>query len=291
MPVEAFEISLVDIGVATWHTTAIETRLLIGLEFAIGFLLIFLYRLRKVAVPIAASLLVFFTVYLLFLIKTYGNQGSCGCFGTVIEITPLEGIAKNIVLLFLLAVIYLLASDFHFKYKKPLAIAGVSILFILPFILNWPVYPFAKVPMNEYKHFALDTSLVYGTNTAIPDGYDITKGKHIVAFFSATCPHCRLAAKKLTVMKKQEPGMPLIFFLYNNEKSLPEFYTDTKSASVPHFLINSKIDFLKVTQGVFPRIYYVNNDTVEYENNYYELERSDIDNWLAGKNSGGILSH
>jgi hypothetical protein len=217
------------------------------------------------------------------LIKVYGNTGSCGCFGTVIKISPLEGIAKNIILLFLLALIRMWAGEFDFRFKMPAAIAGVIILFALPFIINPPTYPFAKVPMSEYKHFQLNRNLLYDAGQNIPDSLDVTKGRHIVVLLSVTCPHCRLAAKKLTVMKKQEPGMPLVFFLYNNQKKLPEFFADTKSGNVPRVLINSTADFLTITKGVFPRIYYVNNDTVEYENNYYELDRQEIDKWLMGR--------
>jgi hypothetical protein len=269
MPVEAFEITLVDIGVANWHTAPFIARLMIGLEFATGFLLIFLFRLKRFTIPFAALLIAVFTVYLIYVIKVYGNKGNCGCFGAVIEISPLEGIAKNIVLLILLALIWFLATPFEFRFKLPLAAIGVLVLMILPFILNPMGYPFVKKPISEFKHFKL--------RPVIPE---MTKGKQIVALFSATCPHCRLAAKKLTVIEKQHPEIPMLFVIYNNKKKVDEFFDDTKSESVTHLLMDNKDDFGKLTGYVFPRIYWMNDSIVEYETNYIEFNEAEVEAWL-----------
>jgi len=284
MPVEAFEISLVDIGFSSFALAPYMARLIIGLEFTLGFLLIFHFRLRKVTIPLAAGLLVIFTIYILYLLKTYGNRGSCGCFGTVVEITPLEGLVKNFALFAILGVAYFWASPFEFPYKWLAAIFGAVILLVLPFLINQVGFPFQKQPMSGFKHFAIDTAVLYKDIPHTNSFTDITAGKHIVAFMSPTCPHCRLAAKKLLVYKKQEPGFPLIFVLFNSKKNLPVFFDDTKSDSIPHILMNNREGFLQLTQGVFPRLFWVNRDTVEYETNYYELDRSEIDKWLRAKN-------
>lgn len=283
MPVESFEISLVDIGIANWQTAPAVARLLIGFEFVIGFLFLFLFRLRKVTIPIAAVLLNIFTVYLLLLINAYGNKGNCGCFGELITLTPLQGILKNILLLLLMGFTYRWASDFEFRFKWLPAVIGVVAFIILPFILNPMGFPFTKKSIDEYKPFHLNVNLVSQSTMDTALLHDLMKGKHIVSFLSSVCPHCRIAAKKLAVIHKKNASLPIIFVLYNNKEKMQQFFDDTKSENIPHLLMENKEDFLTVVKNIFPRIYFVNNGTVEYETNYFELEQKDIEQWLLRK--------
>jgi hypothetical protein len=136
MPIEAFEISLADIGFFSFNTAPFFARLLIGTEFAIGFLLIFHFRLRSVTIPIAGILIGIFTIYIGYLLKTYGNRGSCGCFGTVVEFTPAEGIAKKFALLAALWVAYKWAPALEFRFKWVVALVAAIVLVVLPYVIN-----------------------------------------------------------------------------------------------------------------------------------------------------------
>ncbi|MFM7595536.1 MAG: TlpA family protein disulfide reductase [Flavobacteriales bacterium] len=72
------------------------SRILIGVEFAIGFLLLLPFFLKRVVIPITIFMLTVFIVELGIEIIFKGNAGNCGCFGTLIEMTPLEAMLKNI---------------------------------------------------------------------------------------------------------------------------------------------------------------------------------------------------
>jgi hypothetical protein len=170
-----------------------------------------------------------------------------------------------------------------------LAIAGVIIMAALPFIVNPLGYTFTKQPMSEFKKFELDTALLYKSPESISPEIDLTKGKHIACFASVTCPHCRMAAQKLGVMKKKNPGIPLVFVFYNNKEKLQRFYDETKTANIPHILVNSQEDFLKLTNATFPRIFWVNNSQVVYECNYYQLDQQEIERWLQGDTLGRVF--
>ncbi|NBX38525.1 MAG: DoxX family protein, partial [Flavobacteriia bacterium] len=84
------------------------SRILIGVEFAIGILLLMPFFVRKVIIPITIGMLVVFIGELLYEILSSGNQGNCGCFGTLIEMTPLEAIIKNALSVGLLIAFYFL---------------------------------------------------------------------------------------------------------------------------------------------------------------------------------------
>ena len=71
------------------------SRFLIGIEFAIAILLLLPFFLRKIIIPATVLMLVVFIVELFYEIFSSGNQGNCGCFGTLIEMTPLEALIKK----------------------------------------------------------------------------------------------------------------------------------------------------------------------------------------------------
>lgn len=73
------------------------SRLLIGVEFAIGFLLLLPFFLKRIVIPVTILMLIVFIVELAFEIMFKGNDGNCGCFGTLIEMTPLEALIKNLI--------------------------------------------------------------------------------------------------------------------------------------------------------------------------------------------------
>src|SRR4051812_40927928 len=82
-PIEPFEFTFLDLGIASWRMAPFVARFMIGLEFFIGFLLIFsLYS--KFTLKLTMASLVMFSLYLVFIIIKEGDKGNCGCFGNAI---------------------------------------------------------------------------------------------------------------------------------------------------------------------------------------------------------------
>ena len=74
------------------------SRILIGIEFALGFLLLINHYLKRITIPITIGLLVVFIGHLSYVtFLSGGNSGNCGCFGELIPMTPIEAIIKNII--------------------------------------------------------------------------------------------------------------------------------------------------------------------------------------------------
>jgi uncharacterized membrane protein YphA (DoxX/SURF4 family)/thiol-disulfide isomerase/thioredoxin len=87
------------------------SRILIGVEFAIGFLLLLPFFLKRVVIPVTIFMLTVFIVELGIEIIFKGNAGNCGCFGTLIKMTPLEAMLKNVVSIGLLVWYYFLTKS------------------------------------------------------------------------------------------------------------------------------------------------------------------------------------
>jgi thiol-disulfide isomerase/thioredoxin len=74
------------------------SRILIGIEFALGFLLLSNNFLKRITIPATVGLLSVFIIHLSYVtFLSGGNSGNCGCFGELIPMTPIEAIIKNII--------------------------------------------------------------------------------------------------------------------------------------------------------------------------------------------------
>lgn len=242
------------------ETAAYLSRFLIGVEFAIAILLLLPFFLRKIIIPTTIFMLVVFIVELCYEIFSSGNQGNCGCFGTLIEMTPLEALIKNVISVALLISFYwlekkdeLIAFDFRSRAYFS-AIFNVLIVAIFGVFLVAPirreatttatVVPVEKTvgdsltdkvkdPVVSVQIKNADTSKVVkplepkqvlsGYETLFPG---INKGKQVLCFFAPGCDHCRATAKAITALKKSNKNFPPVQIIFMDEEPelIPEFF-------------------------------------------------------------------
>lgn len=280
--IETFEFTFVDIGIANWYTAPVIARLLIGLEFFIGMLLILNYNLKKFTLPFTIALLGFFIIYLGIQIITSGNNGNCGCFGEHLKMTPLEAIIKNVVMIAACALVYFLSEGWKIKFNKLfLSLAGVSVV-IIPFFVNPVDYAYTSNNLDEKVNYPLELDLLYHPDDTakveIPK-VDLRKGKQVVALLSLTCSHCRIAAKKFRLIKKNNPDLPIYFILNGEKSNYAGFIEDTKADNIPSSYCLGKT-FIQLASTSLPRIYYLDNGIVVKKVDYYELNQYTIENWI-----------
>ncbi|MDP3557769.1 MAG: hypothetical protein Q8T03_10375 [Bacteroidota bacterium] len=280
--IETFEFTFVDIGVANWYTAPVIARLLIGLEFFIGFLLIINYNLKKFTLPFTVGLLLFFIIYLIVQISISGNNGNCGCFGEHHKMTPLQAIIKNIIMIAGCLIVYFIFDGWKTKNNKLLlSFIGVTAI-LIPFIFNPVDYAYTSNNLDEKVNYPLELNLLFepeDTSKVEVPKVDLRKGKHVIAFMSLSCPHCRIAAKKFKLIKKNNPDLP-IFFILNGEKAkYKPFIEDTHADNIPYSFCLGKT-FINLAGANLPRIYYLDNGILVKKVDYYELNQYNIEDWL-----------
>jgi hypothetical protein len=283
--IEIFEFTFVDLGIGNWYTAPIMARVLIGLEFFLGLLLIMNYNLRKFTMPFTIGLLLFFCAYLLVQIYQNGNEGNCGCFGERLHMTPRQALIKNVIMIALCFPVMYVWHGWKIKYNKLLLSFVAVTALTMPFILNVVDFTYTSNNLGEKVDFPLDMALLYQpedtSKVEIPK-VDLRTGKHVVAFMSLTCSHCRIAAKKFHLINKNNPSLPIYFILNGDKDKLKPFFDDTKTENIPHSLALGKT-FVNLAGTHLPQIYYIENSYVRKKLDYFELNQYHIEEWIEGK--------
>jgi hypothetical protein len=258
------------------------SRTLIGIELALGLLLLQKNYLRKFIIPVTTLLLLVFIAHLSYI--TFlggGNTGNCGCFGELIPMTPIQAILKNVVAVGLLAYLYKLlpktTNNGNFWVTTTILFATILSVFMIapiqPPTSNFTVSTPAEIPVDTLPEKVIDTT----KNTAVTakdtvkkaasikeeakpesnepekhkSGYsqyfaNIDKGRKTLCFFVPGCDHCREAAKELTDLRKTNKNFPEISIIFMNEEAdlIPEFFK-AAGAEYPYKIIEV-IPFWKV---------------------------------------------
>lgn len=238
--------------IAPWFS-----RILIGIELALGILILQNNYLKKLIIPVTILLLAVFICHLSYVtFATGGNSGNCGCFGELIPMTPIEAIIKNIVAILLLTILLFLLpktnnkSNFWIVVLITLAtIIGIFVLAPIKKITNdFVVTPITgtvsggiqtenEVPILKdsiSKVLKIDTVkknnikkieeiIVTTEPKKIKSGYaklfsKIDTGRKTLCFFVPGCDHCRQAAKELTELKQKNANFPEISIIFMNEE-------------------------------------------------------------------------
>lgn len=280
-PIEPFEYTFVDLELANWQTAPFIGRFLIGFELLIGTLLFFNVYLKK-TYRLGIAVLVIFCVYLILLIFTHGNNGNCGCFGTYIQMTPLQALIKNLIMLALFFVLYKYHHGWNIS-KKIITILFIPVLgiFVIPFVLNPVELDYSKAYLNKIEDntiLPLD-SLYNNASLNIPPR-TLSRDKHILVFLSLNCKYCRIAANKIRIIHKRNPDIPFYFVLNGEESDLKSFFEDTQVNEIPHCMLLGR-NFVYLAGIQLPVIYLVNNSIVEYSVNYLDLDQQSIEDWLV----------
>jgi hypothetical protein len=280
-PIEPFEYTFVDLGIVNWALAPFVARFLIGLEFFIGIMLFFNLYLKKFTLKITAATLLIFTAYLTFIIIKNGNNGNCGCFGEVIPMTPRDAIIKNVIMLGACFLIYRYHEGFSFgKLTVWLSVLFLLTSMALPHILNYVDLSYSEAYLNKPEDkFELTLDTLYNNAYEHTPPRTLSQGKHILAFMSLKCPHCRVAAKKMRIMHEKNPDISFYFILNGDKENLKAFYADTKTEDIPYCMLRAR-PFIYLAGTNLPTLYLVNNSVVEHWVNYMELDQKEIEKWM-----------
>jgi thiol-disulfide isomerase/thioredoxin len=265
--IEPFEWTFMDMGLPG-NIAFFLARFFIGFEFALAFLLIFALFLRRFTYPLTQAFLLVMTLYLAIILITKGNKGDCGCFGDALPMSPLQSILKNVVLIAWTYLLQRIYTPKPYRFAGIIAFLGSAAAFAVPFFF----VPYSQKPtpvnLNPLYQYKADQPPV-----------DVRKGKHLVAFMSLGCPHCRHAATIFKEMYREDKHLPILMILYGIKSDTTDFFKETGSSAVPHFIYEDGKSFREMAGPFVPNIFWVNNSVRERRLNYTQLSTELIKNW------------
>lgn len=265
-PIEPFEAAIVNTNLTNWFFVPFVSRIIIGIELFLGLCILFNFWLKNVVFISTQALLILFTIYLLFLLYTEGNNIDCNCFGNWFSLSPITSIIKNSILFVLLLFI-----------NKPYYVWGLKLIPFIFLLVSFS-FPFLikKVGLQNVQATEVNKKIDWsGLPATYPENNTINfdEGNKILVFFSATCSHCKSAAYKFGTLNKNKKITNIIVVIATSkEKVLAEFVSETK-LNYPIIWMKDNA-FFNYSGGVLPAIYYLENGILKkrWTGTYFNVE-------------------
>lgn len=253
-------------------------RFFIGLEAALGLLmLVQTFGRKKWVLKLCLALMIIFSIHLIILWVTVGNEVDCGCMGSLMAMSPAASLLKNAGL-----IVGLLLLMRYYKQSEEKSLDFMALIVILGLIIA----PYFIFPIQKSTRLVL--SNLYTDPIQAPQ-IDLRRGKHIISFMSLTCGHCRDAAKKIHQINLNNPSIPFYFvFPKSTNDSLQQivfkdFMKETGDINIPYTFIDNN-RFVKLLNeagetGV-PSIFWVTDSILVRKVNGEEINQKEMEAWL-----------
>ncbi len=243
---------------------AYSARGLVAVELIIGLCYFQPNLLRTFFIPFSFFLTSAFTCYLAYIAVYTDYTENCGCFGDLIQMSPIESIIKNIIILAVIMCLFRLtrSDPVRRSWIPPAAIGMVTVLAIA---MLYPVkivgvsdiVVSSKQKVSGKAAFADATPTdsrfaIFNSQAGQGAKPNIVEGDWLVAFFSLDCDHCKDVAMEMGIWRRGRAVNIFSVFLGEGNQ-VKDFYreTDTKFP----YVIASPIDFFNFIGNAPPRVY------------------------------------
>ena len=248
------------------------SRILIALEFAIGVLILLPFFLKRIIIPLTIFVLAAFCIHLALQIYLTGNSGNCGCFGTLLPMTPLEAILKNIFAIGLLVILNKLLSKDKSKSIEIFYGFLIYLFFVIGIMALVPIKNSSNVTIDS--NYQIQEDLVLEGPKQMKSEFGQTlpfadKGRLILCFFAPGCDHCRAAVRSIDSLSKIVEDFPKVEIVFMDEEvdKIPEFFEF--AGSEYHYIVLDISTFYDVLtwERDTPGIFYMWNGNILKEFN------------------------
>jgi len=248
------------------------SRILIALEFAIGVLILLPFYLKRIVIPLTIFVLAAFCVHLALQIYLTGNSGNCGCFGTLLPMTPLEAILKNLFAIGLLVILNKLLSKDKSKSIEIFYGFLIYLFFVIGIMALVPIKNSSNVTIDS--NYQIQEDLVLEGPKQMKSEFGQTlpfadKGRLILCFFAPGCDHCRAAVRSIDSLSKIVEDFPKVEIVFMDEEvdKIPEFFE--YAGSEYHYIVLDISTFYDVLtwERDTPGIFYMWNGNILKEFN------------------------
>lgn len=203
-----------------------------------------------------------------------GRTDNCHCFGDFLQFNPWQSIVKNVVLFLLFLLVYRVR-----EWTPRFRWLGLGLVVVASSVTVFAISP----PDNFISSYEYENNLqtdLFDAALAEPplDTLNLTQGKQVVCFYSTGCSYCQMAAQKLSLMQ-QFYGFPaenVTYVFMGSEKGIARFYEESGSAHYRDVLYGDVAKLLKIINGNFPTIVFLDNGVVVHEYGFRNMKEEEI---------------
>ena len=277
---DRFEIYVYSYHFFSLNFSFLAARATIILELVLGIGLIS-NSLHKLYWWGSMAMLLSYTLLLIYALAI-GRSDSCHCFGDYLQLNPKQSLLKNGFLMLLFLLIYRM-KERETPFRWLILCLAVMASTITVFVVS--------PPDNYTQNYNSDQNLQVelfdeALNEAPLDALNLREGKKIICFFSTSCEYCQMAAQKLSLMQ-QFYGFPpenITFVFMGTEEGVTEFYEKTESVAYGYLLYDDVVKLLKISNGNFPTIVFMDNGEVVHEYGFRNMREEEIKAFLKSQN-------
>ena len=269
--IDEFEIYIYSFNVLSFLATTFVSRLLIAGEFILGLFLILKIN-YKFTWRATLIMLMLFTLFLIY-VAIFRNDDNCHCFGELVELSPIESIVKNVVMMALLLFVRQRVNESP-RQRVRCSLLIVTCTLILVFIVSPPDVIYNKIYSSEkeissralQKSFDDIVKINFENDSISFDSTPVFKpdeGSQMIAIVSSGCKYCKLGVKKLAMMldNKEADISDVDIFIWGSPNGIINFRRETLTEDYDywHIMPNEAID---ITYGRFPIFILMEGDEI-----------------------------
>ena len=269
--IDEFEIYIYSFNVFSFLVTTFVSRLLIAGEFILGLFLILKIN-YKFTWRATLIMLMLFTLFLIY-VAIFRNDDNCHCFGELVELSPIESIVKNVVMMALLLFVSRRVTESQSR-RVRCSLLIVTCTLIIVFIVSPPDVIYNKIYSSEkeissralQKSFDDIVKINFENDSISFDSTSVFKtdeGSQMIAIVSSGCKYCKLGVKKLAMMldNKETDISDVDIFIWGSPNGIINFRRETLTEDYAywHIMPNEAID---ITYGRFPIFILMEGDEI-----------------------------
>ena len=274
---DKFEIYIYSYHFFSLNASFMVARLAIIIELVLGIGLIShcLHKLMcwgSIAMLAGYSLLLIYAMYL-------GRTDSCHCFGDFLQLDPKQSLIKNGVLMLLFLLIYRMES-----WKTPFRWLILCLTVMASTIAVFVISPPDNLTSNADPEQNLQLELFNEMLDDAPlDALNLREGKQVICFFSTSCEYCQMAAHKLSLMQQfyDFPKENITCLFMGKEEGIASFYEQSESAWYRDVFYPDVARLLKVVNGNFPVIVFLEDGEVVHEYSFRNMNEAEIQAFMV----------
>ena len=283
--IDEFELYIYSFDILDFLITTLFSRLLIAGELFLGLLLVF-KMCYKFTWRATLSVQIVFTLFLAYVLA-FRNDSNCHCFGELVELSPLESIIKNVVII---GALFFIKTTRLQDYKTTSVFVGLRrVLLIAAVIIPFVVTPMDSVYKMIYssekeistvdfyetldkvvKMDFVDNDIVFDSTAQIK-----MDGKQMVVIVSSGCKYCRLGVKKLSMMMRKNDikSDNVKIFIWGSREGILNFKDETLTDdfSYWHIMPHEAVD---ITLGRFPTFIILEEKEIVNISDFRDIDES-----------------